>query len=110
MSNLKLRLSYGSLGNNAVGNYDAISAYEKANYILGNGVNMGLSQGRIANTSLTWESTYVANLGLDFGVLNNRLTGTIDVFNKRTANILINLPAPAVHGEAMYRKKNVQKS
>lgn len=106
MSNLKLRLSYGSLGNNAVGNYDAISAYEKANYILGNGVNMGLSQGRIANTSLTWESTYVANLGLDFGVLNNRLTGTIDVFNKRTANILINLPAPAVHGEADVPKKN----
>lgn len=106
ISNLKLRASYGSLGNNSVGNYDAVSAYEKSNYILSNGVNMGLSQTRIANTSLTWESTYVTNVGLDFGVLNNRLTGTIDVFNKRTANILIDLPAPAVHGEASLPKKN----
>lgn len=106
LSNLKIRASYGSLGNNSVGNYDAVSAYEKANYILGGGVNMGLSQGRIANTSLTWESTYVANAGIDFGALNNRLTSTIDVFNKRTANILIDLPAPAVHGEADVPKKN----
>ncbi len=106
LSSLKIRGSYGSLGNNYVGNYDAISVYEKANYILGNGVNMGLSQGAIANTSLTWESTYVANIGIDFGFLNNRLTGTLDAFNKRTSNILIALPSPAVHGEATVPKIN----
>lgn len=106
LSTLKLRASYGLLGNNSVGNYDAISTYSKSNYILGNGVNMGLSQTAISNTSLTWESTYITNGGIDFGFLNNRLTGTIDVFNKRTANILINLPAPAVHGEASIPKKN----
>lgn len=106
LSNLKLRASYGSLGNNAIGNYDAVSVYSKSNYILGSGVNMGLAQTAIANSSLTWESTYVANVGIDFGVLNNRLTGTLDVFNKRTKNILIDLPAPGVHGEASIPKKN----
>lgn len=106
ISALKLRGSYGALGNNSVGNYDAVSFYDKSNYILGNGVNMGLSQGAISNTDLTWESTYVANVGVDFGFLNNRLTGTLDVFNKRTSNILISLPAPAVHGHASIPKKN----
>jgi TonB-linked SusC/RagA family outer membrane protein len=106
LSNLKLRGSYGSLGNNAIDNYDAISVYGKNNYILGSGVNMGLSQGAIANTDLTWESTYVANLGLDFGFFNNQLSGTVDVFNKRTSNILIDLPSPLVHGEAKTPKKN----
>lgn len=106
VTSLKLRGSYGALGNNSIGNYDAISLYEKSNYILGGGVNMGLSQGAISNTDLTWESTYVANIGIDFGFLNNRLMGTLDVFNKRTANILIDLPAPAVHGHASIPKKN----
>ncbi|MEG0463620.1 TonB-dependent receptor [Bacteroides sp.] len=106
LSSLKLRGSYGSLGNNSIGNYDAISVYGKSNYILGNGVNMGLAQAAISNTDLTWESTYVANIGVDFGFLRNRLTGTFDVFNKRTANILIDLPAPAVHGHATIPKQN----
>ena len=106
LSSLKLRGSYGSLGNNSVGNYDAVSVYNKANYILGGGVNMGLAQTAIANSTLTWESTYVGNFGIDFGFLNNRLTGTLDAFNKRTSNILIGLPAPAVHGNATIPKKN----
>lgn len=106
VSSLKLRGSYGALGNNSIGNYDAIPYYNKANYILGNGVNMGLAQNAISNTDLTWESTYVANVGVDFGFLNNQLTGTLDVFNKRTSNILIGLPAPAVHGYATIPKKN----
>ncbi len=106
LSALKVRGSYGSLGNNSVGDYDAVSVYGKSNYILGNGVNIGLSQNRIANPFLTWESTYVGNFGVDFGFLNNRLTGTVDAFRKRTANILIDLPAPAVHGYADIPKKN----
>lgn len=106
ISSLKLRGSYGALGNNSIGNYDAVSFYNKANYILGNGVNMGLAQDAISNSDLTWESTYVANVGIDFGFLNNQLTGTLDVFNKRTSNILIGLPAPDVHGYASIPKKN----
>lgn len=113
LSNLKIRASYGSLGNNSVGNYDALSVYgnkDKDNnllsYALNNGLAMGLAQAAIANANLTWETTKVADIGLDFGVLNNRLTGTVDYFNKRTTGILINLPAPDVHGITSIPKVN----
>lgn len=112
LSILKLRLSYGSLGNNAVGNYDALALYANKNddgafnYSLNNLVALGLAQARIANPNLTWESTYMTNVGIDFGLFNNRLTGTMDYFHKKTKDILINLPAPAVHGIASIPKQN----
>lgn len=113
LSNLKLRLSYGSLGNNSVGNYDALATYANRpssgtayNYVLNNALVLGLAQARLANPELTWESTYMTNVGIDFGFLNNRLTGTVDYFHKRTKDILINLPAPIVHGTATIPKQN----
>ncbi len=106
LSNLKLRLSYGSLGNNSVGNYDALSTYTTYNYVLNNTVAMGLAQSLLANPNLTWETTYVTNVGIDFGVLNNRLTGTVEYFHKRTEDILIELPAPLVHGTTDIPKQN----
>ncbi len=112
LSNFKVRASYGSLGNNAVGNYDAIATYANKNddgafnYVLNNALVLGLAQAAIANPNLTWESTHMANIGLDFGVMNNRLTGTLDYFNKRTTDILINLPSPDVHGTASIPKQN----
>ncbi|MDD4515908.1 TonB-dependent receptor, partial [Massilibacteroides sp.] len=113
LSNLKLRLSYGSLGNNAVGgtdqnagNYSALSTYSTTNYVLNNALAMGLSQTAIANAALTWETTKIANIGLDFGVINNKLSGTLDYFHKKTDGILIDLPAPAVHGNASIPKQN----
>ncbi len=113
LSNLKLRMSYGSLGNNAVGgddpnkgNYDALSTYSTTNYILNNALAMGLSQTAISNAKLTWETTKLADIGLDFGVINNKLNGTIDYFHKKAENILIDLPAPGVHGNASIPKQN----
>lgn len=113
LSNLKFRLSYGSLGNNSVGNYDAIATYANKpssgsafNYTLNNALILGLAQARLANPDLTWESTYMTNVGFDFGLVNNKLTGTVDYFNKKTKDILINLPAPDVHGTASIPKQN----
>lgn len=109
LSLLKVRGSYGSLGNNGgtgVGNYDAISTYATQNYILNNGLSMGMAQTAIANANLTWETTYITDIGVDFGFLNSRLTGTADYFKKRTDNILIDLPAPSVHGNASIPKQN----
>ncbi|MEG1005548.1 MAG: TonB-dependent receptor [Bacteroides sp.] len=113
LDNLKVRASYGSLGNNALGNnkdldgnYMAQSLYSSSNYVLGRALAMGLSQTALANAALTWESTYVTNLGFDFGLLNNRLSGTIDIFKKRTEGILINLPAPMVVGNATIPRQN----
>ncbi len=106
LSSLKLRASYGSLGNNSVGNYDALSVYSIGNYVLNGSVQQGLYQNSIANSLLTWEQTYMANFGLDFSFFNNRLSSTIDVFNKKTVGILISLPAPLVHGTASIPKQN----
>lgn len=86
--NLKVRASWGQLGNNASGNYDYQATYGSVGYAFGNIQSSGLRQGKIANTMLEWESTTMANLGLDFGVLNNRLTTELDIYSKKTTGIL----------------------
>lgn len=111
---LKLRASYGELGNNYLGstydsNYMAIAAYTDANYALGNVKQVGMTQNALANGNLTWESTAVTNFAVDFATLNNRLSGTIEYFVKNTKDILIDLPAPLVHGNASIPRQNSAK-
>lgn len=99
---LKLRFSYGKLGNNDLkgNNYAAVPVYGQSNYVLNGNKAVGLGITSISNTGLTWESTAITNVGVDFGVLNNRLNGTVEYFHKKTSDILIDLPAPLVHGTA----------
>lgn len=113
LDNLKVRFSYGSLGNNSLGtnkdqdgNYSSLSTFAQTNYILNRSVRMGLSQKEIANAMLTWETTNITNVGVDFNLFRNRLAGTIEWFNKYTKDILINLPAPMVHGNAKIPRQN----
>lgn len=104
---LKLRLSWGELGNNYLdNNYMAIATYSKANYGLGNTMQIGMTQTALANGNLTWESTAVTNAAVDFTTLNNRLNGTVEYFYKKTSDILIDLPAPLVHGNASIPTQN----
>lgn len=104
---LKLRVSYGELGNNYLdSDYMAIASYSQSNYSLGNVLQVGMTQTALANGNLTWESTAVTNVGLDFTVLNGRLSGTTEYFYKRTSDILIDLPAPLVHGNASIPTQN----
>lgn len=114
LSNLKLRASYGMLGNNALrsknadieGNYDAQALYGASNYVLNNNVMTGLAMLAIPNAGLTWEKTKVFNAALDFSFLNNRLTGILEYFHKKTEDILIDLPAPLVNGNADIPRQN----
>lgn len=106
LPNLKLRASYGSLGNNAVGNYEYQAVYNAANYVLNNNLFVGFAQTALSNAALTWESTYITNLGLDFDLFNYKLGGSLEVFDKVTKNILIDLPAPLVVGNASIPKQN----
>lgn len=114
LSNLKLRASYGMLGNNALrsknadieGNYDAQALYGASNYVLNNNVMTGLAMLAIPNAGLTWEKTKVFNVALDFSFLNNRLTGILEYFHKKTEDILIDLPAPLVNGNADIPRQN----
>jgi len=106
LDDLKVRASWGSLGNNSVGNYEYQAVYNSSNYILNNNLFVGFAQTALSNAALTWESTYITNLGVDYGFYSGKLSGSLDVFHKLTKNILINLPAPAVVGNASIPKQN----
>jgi TonB-linked SusC/RagA family outer membrane protein len=103
---LKLRASWGGLGNNAVGNYEWQSVYNDDNYVLNNTVQQGLTRLSLANAALQWETTNVTNVGLDFSFLASEIVGTIDLFDKDTRNILIGLPAPLLVGNAKIPTQN----
>lgn len=120
MPTLKFRASYGSLGNNGtvdgsfrtntdINNYEYQTLYNSANYVLNNQLFVGFAQTGLSNSLLTWESTSILNAGLDFDLFNYKLRGSIDVFNKSTNNILINLPAPLVVGDATIPRTNAAK-
>ncbi|MDE7080786.1 MAG: TonB-dependent receptor [Muribaculaceae bacterium] len=107
LSQLKLRASYGSLGNNATTSYYMYqSLFATANYILNGNIAGGLAQTVLANPQLTWEKTYMTDIGVDFAILANRLSGTIDLYNKDTRGILISLPAPLEHGTSTVPDQN----
>lgn len=104
VNQFKIRASYGSLGNNSVGDYDYQMFYSASNYTLNNSVQIGMAQRALSNAGLTWETTYLTNVGIDFGV--SKLSGNVDFFVKNTKGILIDLPAPLVHGNATVPKSN----
>lgn len=107
LNQLKLRASYGSLGNNATTSYYMYqSLFATANYILNGNITGGLAQTVLANPELTWEKTYMTNIGLDFAMFNSRFSGTIDIYNKNTKGILISLPAPLEHGTSTVPNQN----
>ena len=106
VDNLKIRLSWGQLGN--IGNYDWQSTYGTANYVFGtDDLTNGIAITSIKNYALTWETTTVANVGIDFGFLKNRLTGTIDVYNKLTDGILYTPSMFMVMGNAGAPRQNI---
>lgn len=107
MDNLKLRASWGKLGNNSIGNYDWQSVYSAANYSTGQALTSGIAITSIANAALTWEETAVTNIGLDYGFLDNKLTGNIEVYDKLTSGILYTPDMYMVMGNATAPKANI---
>ena len=107
LNQLKLRASYGSLGNNATTSYYMYQTlFATANYVLNGNIAGGLAQTVLANPELTWEKTYMTNIGIDLALLDNRLSGTVDIYNKNTKGILISLPAPLEHGTSTVPNQN----
>ena len=107
LSQLKLRASYGALGNNATSDYYMYqSVYSASNYVLNNAIVSGFAQTSLSNSSLTWETTYVTNVGIDYGLFNNRLNGSLEWFNRDTKGILISLPVPLEHGTSTVPNQN----
>ncbi|KAB7731784.1 SusC/RagA family TonB-linked outer membrane protein [Rudanella paleaurantiibacter] len=99
LTDLKLRATYGTTGNqDGIGNFPAYSLLSTQNYVLGGVVATGIGPSQIANPDLSWESTTQADLGIDVGLLNNRITFTADVYLKRTKNLLLNVTIPSTSG------------
>jgi TonB-dependent starch-binding outer membrane protein SusC len=96
---LKLRASYGITGNNRVPRYSTIpTASSVMYYDFDNTTATGIAPDRIANNSLTWEKTSEYNLGLDFALLTSRITGSIDVYNKTSQDLLVDKLIPLENG------------
>lgn len=87
--NLKLRASWGKLGNSAINSYYAYqSLYSVNSYVFGNNVSSGFGMSSFSNPDLKWETTTVTNIGLDVTTLSNRLNATVEWYNKVTDGIL----------------------
>jgi TonB-linked SusC/RagA family outer membrane protein len=116
ISDLKLRYGYGQTGNQNIANNATYSLYQSiysnaapfngdsgsAYDINGMGTGTlpsGFTSAQTGNPKLKWETTTQSNFGLDFGLFNNRLSGSMDYYIKNTTNILINPPYLAVLGE-----------
>jgi len=99
VSDLKLRLSYGITGNQDIGNYKSlVTLAPGANAVIGGEQVTGVSPDQLANPDLQWEETSQLNLGLDFGLYSNRISGSIDLYSKKTTDLLLlfDVPQPAV--------------
>ena len=85
LTNGKLRVSYGSLGNNSgVGRYEQQETLAANSYIIANSISRGFVNSKMINRFLSWETTTVLNIGLDLGFLNNRFTAGIDYYDRFT--------------------------
>ncbi len=98
LSNLKLRLSWGLAGNNGVDDYESIPSVENANYSYsGSSVN-GVVPSNYANADLSWETSETTDIGVDLGFFANRITSAFDYYRKKTTDLLLDIPVPAVTG------------
>ncbi|MCD0489567.1 TonB-dependent receptor [Pedobacter sp. MC2016-14] len=103
LSMLKLRLSYGANGNQAIPPYRSLDRlYSNVKYIFGDTgtpINTAYLAGDgVGNPNLKWETTYSTNIGLDFQLFKNRLGGTIDVYQSRTTDLLMTRTVPIMNG------------
>ncbi len=98
INNLKLRLSYGTNGNKALSPYQTLAKLSTRNYIDGTTTAAGYVPTSFANPNLRWESNVTANIGLDFGLWKDRLSGTIDYYDAKTHDLLLKRSVSSVQG------------
>ena len=97
-SELKLRASYGLNGNQAVGAYESISRLSEYNMVADKQTVAGYIPSRLGQENLGWESSKTLNLGLDFAILQSRISGDINFFKTNTTDLLLNRSISAIHG------------
>ena len=98
LSDLKLRVSWGKTGNFLIPNYASIGLLDPANYTFGGSLVNGISPSTINNPDLSWEKTSSYDIGLDFGILDDRIYGSIEYFSSTTSDLLLAVQVPAALG------------
>jgi TonB-linked SusC/RagA family outer membrane protein len=87
---LKLRISYGTSGNMAINPYQSLNLASERDYLFGGEKAVGFTPGNyLPNPNLRWETSTISNVALDFAILNNRLSGTIEVYDNVTNDLLV---------------------
>ncbi len=99
LDHLKFRLSFGENGNPSVGAYSTYPTMSNSAYILlGDESVVGVYANKLANKSLDWEKTTALNFGLDFSFFNSKLSGSFDMYNSNTTDLLLSRSIPIFNG------------
>ncbi len=99
-NNLALRVTYGSNGTRAVGPYQTLARMGNGRYMFYNDASYTYTQtiNTLGNDDLAWESSKGWNMGLDFGLLKNRISGSLELYSKQTENLIFPQPLPSIGG------------
>lgn len=104
---IKIRASWGKLGNNRIGDYTYQIVYGSFLYPFGGQLQQGVAPKDIANSKIKWETTTISNIGLDLTLLRNRLSLSFEYYNKTTSDILTKIPIPLVMGNFLPPWQNI---
>jgi len=94
----KIRTSYGKNGNQGIGRYSTFSKLGIDAYVYGSSTALSLYPNSLGNADLGWETTSSLNLGIDYGFLNQRISGSIDVYTANTSDVLVERALPETTG------------
>lgn len=97
-SNLKFRTSYGSSGKESISPYNTLAVLGSGTLIFNDTQQVGIRRGRPSNPDLRWETTDQLDIGLEFGFANNRVSGEIDYYYKKTRDLLLARQIPRATG------------
>ena len=95
LNNLRIRASYGTSGNADIGNFDSQELYGFGAAYLN---DPGSSPSQIGNPDLTWERSKNLNVGLDFSIINSRIGGSVEYYDRRSEDLLLNVPVSSTSG------------
>lgn len=98
VDNLKLRLSWGINGNRSIGRYAALANLDDEKYLHNGSTVIGIYTSTLANKELKWEKTEAYNVGIDFSILKDRLSGSIEAYYMSTKDLLLDRSLPDITG------------
>ena len=110
ISALRLRASYGRVGNTAIDAYQTLGGLAPLVYNYGDATFTGVYLSTVSNPDLTWEYTSTINAGVDFGIWNNRISGSIELYKQSTESLLLPLSLPSTSGVPNAVTTNVGKT